>query len=224
MGKFLRKPPARDSDEAKTRAAHKSADRKPQRPARRGSLIGYTVYEDTSPTTTLIESWLRDQDVPAPDEMRSTGGGFVATRGRLVLDSSGSGMGGAVPGAGRALSYGSGQGQVSAGLALVNTRRLRIYPLVGVSMAGGGTGVQPADVPGEDKPPSAERRSWGSGQATVGIGMDLLLSFWVFHLLIGLRAGMGYELFSMQIGGGDAVNTGAGPFFRVVIGGGLGRR
>jgi len=223
MGKFLRKPPARDSGEAKKRAAQKTDDRKPKRPTRRASLIGYTAFEDTSPTTTLVETWLHDQDVSVPDEMRSTGGGFVATRGRLVIDSSGSGMGGAVPRGGRSLSFGSGQGQVSTGLALINTRRLRIYPLVGVSMSGGGTGIEPADVPGEDAA-SAERRSWGCGQATVGIGMDVLLSFWFFHLLIGLRAGTGYQLFSMQFGGGDAVKTEAGPFFRVVVGGGLGRR
>jgi hypothetical protein len=160
--------------------------------------------------------------VAAPEVTRPSGVGFVATAGRLVIDSGGSGTGGAIPRGGRTFSYGSGQGQISAGLALINTRRLRIYPLVGLSGSGGGTGDRALE-PGDEESAPAESRGWGCAQATVGVGIDLLLSFWLFHVLIGLRAGTGYELFNLQVGSGDAVGTQSGPFFRVVIGGGLGR-
>ena len=180
--------------------------------------MGYYSFEDGSPTARRADTWLRDQDVTAPGVARSSGSGFVATLGRLVIDSNGSGSSGEAAHGEGTLSYDGKQGHISAGVALINTRRLRIYPLVGLGGSGGRFGHRPADI----RP--AELRGWGAGQATVGIGMDLLLSFWLFHLLIGLRAGVGTELFSMQFGDGDTVTADAGPFFRVVVGGGLGRR
>lgn len=171
-------------------------------------VTGYYAAEDLAPLRLAVTEWLERYDIVYKSELASGGGGATFSRGRLVFDAGGGGFGDK-PHGDSTLTFGGGHGNIGAGIALIQNRMLRVYPLVGIGGIGGGV-----ENPGTDVPSGG----WYSTFFTTGFGVDLRLMLWRVGVLLGVRIGYRHEVMNAQFADGVAFEQPRGPFIRFVIG------
>lgn len=171
-------------------------------------VTGYYAAEDLAPMRLALTEWLERYSIVYKSELASGGGGATFSRGRLVFDAGGGGFGNK-PEVDNDVTFGGGQGGVGVGLALIQNRLLRVYPLVGFGGMGGGVDNADGDVP---------KGGWYSAFFSTGLGIDLRLTLWRVGLLVGLRIGYRHDVMNAQFADGVAFEQPRGPFIRFVIG------
>ncbi len=173
------------------------------------SMTGYYAVEDLAPLRLAVTEWLERYDIVYRAELASGGGGATFSRGRLVFDAGGGGFGDRRRDTDSALTFGGGHGNMGVGVALIQSRTLRIYPLLGFGGMGGGV-----DNPAAEKPAGG----WFAAFFTTGIGLDVRLRVWRFGVLVGMRVGYRHDVMNAQFADGVTFEQPRGPFVRFVIG------
>ncbi len=171
----------------------------------------YTAFESPS-SQQEVQLQLKEQGHEMSKAPQGGGGGLLITRGKVVIDSIGSGAGGMSD---DERSFGYGQGLLNLGYILAQNRLFRIYPLLGVGGGGGGEAneaeTDQQDELSEDAHPVEQI---GFGMFNAGLGIDLTLRFWRLSLFAGLRVGVG-----IQVDQARAIVP--KPFLRVITGASL---
>lgn len=196
-------------------------NRQPEKKKPRRGRLGFTsymLYEEPSPARQFISAWSEKQDLAKIHAVPAGRGGVMLTLGRLLLDTSGSGLGfhDQDPAKAERVAFSSGDGSLDTGVILVRSRALRIFTLAGIS--GTASSIQREGLSTGNGHGDTSSSSWGTGSLQVGIGLDLIIPLWRLKLLLGVRTGYRYALLSAQAGEGPQIDLPTGPFFRVVSG------
>ncbi len=190
--------------------AAKPASDKDEKPSRRGKgwrrMVSYFAVDDMSRMRVAVSDWIERRGETHACDLKSSGGGATLPAGPLLVDIGAGGIRDRYHDHHEAHVFRGGSGSVSLGLPVVNTRGLRIYPLVGAGGAGGRL-ERDQDSPG-----------WVSLFFTTGIGIDLRITLLFVKVVIGLRAGYRHELTHLQFGDGPEFEQPAGPFLRFIVG------
>lgn len=172
---------------------------------------GYYAIEQNTLGAENIAVWLNEQGIGPDVDREGGGGGMLFTLGDLVIDTGGAGSSGSDENEERVLEFGAGTGHMSVGRIIFQNNLFRVYPLVGL----GGTGASLQTRPPDD---DEETSSTGIGSALFsgGLAVDFTPRWGPFYLVIGIRLG-----FYLGLVGNTKDGAPSGPFFRIVIGGGM---
>lgn len=184
-----------------------AGDDEPSKSRRRWKMLGYFTVEDMSRIRLAVCDWLERRGSEHSCDLASSGGGATVPVGPLLIDVSGVGIRDHYHDDRAEHTFRGSSGGASIGIPVINTRMLRIYPLVG---AGGMRGK--LDVNHESEP------GWVALFFTTGIGVDLCVKLLFFDIVVGLRAGYHHEIATMQLGDGPDYAQPGGLFLRFVVG------
>lgn len=207
------------------------------------SLARANLFIYTSPGVndeTLIDKTLVTHDhAPGLGDIVSTGeggGGFLMNVGRLIIDLSGSGVGGAARTGSYTADFGAGQGGLGIGFVAVRRPGFRLYPLVTIGGGGGGVSLSETTPSSAQRPDTTSNGHGGQPDAStiiiggggprfsLGLGADVSLRLGPLALLVGAQ--IGYAIFNLDMEKDkDHRNVNAnGPFLRLLLGAGFNRR
>jgi|GEM_PF-6910419 len=182
---------------------------------------GYSIVRRDSGSRTDYDAFFEHAGhlpIHASDRGGGGGGGGIYQRGRLLLDSGGSGQGYSRETDDAILSKGEGLGYVDLGLIALRGRWLRIFPLIGFGGLGSGASVLDKRSM-EDEKKEIANMSASAAEAHIGLGADVLLPVARWRLVVGVR--VGYRLFNLEFNRDPARSVdprATGFYWRVIAG------
>lgn len=210
----------------------------------RGALVGYFAAGVSRIATGELDARLAARGYPAFGRTAAAVGvgAYGVLPGGVMLGAEWNGliMGEEEAYEGREVGLGGGYGTLGVGYAVELSPRVRVYPRLG--FGGGGMGLwieREGDAVGFDEVLAEPERhaaradsaratvlSHGSAVVDLGAGAELLPGGWGRGLLVGVRLGWlaapstaRWGLYERSVSGGPAASV-AGPYLRVVVGGG----